>query len=208
MESQTFKSFYQNKNITPKSFKIQRVTKDFVLKQLRNLNPRKSTGIDEISAKFLKDGANEIKTVITHIINLSIDTGIVPDELKFAKVKPLYKKNSRLDAGNYRPVSILCIISKILERAVYVQIEDYLNKNELLYANQSGFRKSYSTDTCLIDLTDNIRANIANGNYVGMVLLDLQKAFDTVDHDILCQKLEAMGIDFTDWFKSYLTNRK
>ena len=63
-------------------------------------------------------------------------------------------------------------------------------------------------DTCLIDLTDNIRANIANGNYVGMVLLDLQKAIDTVDHDILCQKLEAMGIHFTDWFKSYLTNRK
>ena len=123
-ESQTFKSFYQNKNITPKSFKIQRVTKDFVLKQLRNLNPCKSTGIDEIPAKFLKDGANEIKTVITHIINLSIDTGIVPDELKFAKVKPLYKKNSRLDAGNYRPVSILCILSKILEWAVYVQIKD------------------------------------------------------------------------------------
>ena len=68
---------------------------------------------------------------------MSIDTGIVPDELKFAKVKPLYKKNSRLDAGNYRTVSILCILSKILERVVYVQIEDYLNKNEMLYANQS-----------------------------------------------------------------------
>ena len=63
-------------------------------------------------------------------------------------------------------------------------------------------------DTCLIDLTDNIRVNIANGNYVGMVLLDLQKAFDTADHNILCQKLVGMGIDFTDWFKSYLTNRK
>ena len=144
----------------------------------------------------------------SHLINLSIDTGIVPDELKYAKVKPLYKKNSRLDAGNYRPVSILCIVSKILERAVYVQVEDYLLKNNLLYSNQSGFRKAYSTDTCLIDLTDSIRAHIANGNYVGMVLLDLQKAFDTVDHDILCKKLEAMGLDFTDWFKSYLTDRK
>ena len=115
---------------------------------------------------------------------------------------------SRLDAGNYRPVSIHCILSKILELAVYVQIEDYLNKKKLFYANQSVFRKFYFTDTCLIDLTDNIRANIANGNYVGMVLLDLQKAFDTVDHDILCRKLEAMGIDFTDRFKSYLTYRK
>ena len=81
------------------------------------------------------------------------------------------------------------------------KLKTTLTKNVLLYAHQSGFRKSSPTDTCLIDLTDNIRANIANGNYVGMVLLDLQKAFDTVDPDILCQKLEAMGIDFTDWFK-------
>merc|ERR1712198_466822 len=104
-------------------------------------------------------------------------------------------------------VSILCIVSKILERAVYVQVEDYLLKNNLLYSDQSGFRKAYSTDTCLIDLTDSIRVHIANGNYIGMVLLDLQKAFDTVDHDILCKKLDAMGIDFTDRFKSYLKDR-
>ena len=128
VESLAFKSYYLNQGITPKSFKVKRVPEDFVLRQLRNLNSRKSTGIDDIPARFLKDGANEIKTVVTHLINLSIDTGIVPDELKYAKVKPLYKKNSRLDAGNYRPVSILCIVSKILERAVYVQVEDYLLK--------------------------------------------------------------------------------
>merc|ERR1712055_388294 len=113
-----------------------------------------------------------------------------------------------LDVGNYRPVSILCIVSKILERAVLVQLEKHLNENNLLYANQSGFRKSYSTDTCLISLMDHIRMEMSQGKYVGMVLLDLQKAFDTVDHDILCKKLEAMGLDFTDWFKSYLGNRK
>ena len=141
VESLAFKSYYLNQGITPKSFKVKRVPEDFVLRQLRNLNSRKSTGIDDIPARFLKDGANEIKTVVTHLINLSIDTGIVPDELKYAKVKPLYKKNRRLYAGNYRPVSILCIVSKILERAVYVQVEDYLLKNNLLYSNQSGFRK-------------------------------------------------------------------
>ena len=138
---------------------------------------------------------------------MSIDTNTVPDELKFAKVKPLFKKNSRLDVGNYRPVSILCIVSKILERSVYVQMEKYLNENNIIYGNQSGFRKGFSTDTCLINLTDHIKMQLSQGNFVGMVLLDLQKAFDTVDHDILCNKLEAMGMDFTDWFKSYLGGR-
>ena len=100
----------------------------------------------------------------------SIVTNTVPDELKFAKVKPLFKKNSRLDVGNYRPVSILCIVSKILERAVLVQLEKHLNENNILYANQSGFRKSYSTDTCLISLMDHIRTEMSQGKYVGMVL--------------------------------------
>ena len=206
--SQVFKSYYSDINIVPKSFKITRVTENFIHKELLNLNPHKSTGIDDIQSKFLKEGANEIKSIITHIINLSIDTNTVPDELKFAKVKPLFKKNSRLDVGNYRPVSILCIVSKILERSVYVQMEKYLNENNIIYGNQSGFRKGFSTDTCLINLTDQIKMQLSQGNFVGMVLLDLQKAFDTVDHDILCNKLEAMGMDFTDWFKSYLGGRQ
>ncbi|CAL4126167.1 unnamed protein product, partial [Meganyctiphanes norvegica] len=96
----------------------------------------------------------------------------------------------------------------ILERAVFVQVQKYLNDNNILYEFQSGFRKSYSTDTCLINLMDHIRMLVSKGKYVGMVLLDLQKAFDTVDHEILCKKLEGMGIDFTEWFKSYLGGRQ
>merc|ERR1739840_50068 len=206
--SQIFKNFYINKGIIPKSFNISQVSEDFVYRELCKLNPNKSTGIDGIKSKFLKDGANVIKSVITHIVNLSIETETVPDELKSAIVKPLFKKNSRLEAGNYRPVSILCIVSKIIERAIYVQVQDYLKDNKLLYEFQSGFRKSYSTDTCLINLMDHIRTLTSKGNYVGMVLLDLQKAFDTVDHEILCNKLEAMGINFTKWFQSYLGGRK
>ena len=83
----------------------------------------------------------------------------------------------------------------------------HVKDNKLLYEYQSGFRQSYSTDTCLINLMDYIRILKSKGNYVGMVLLDLQKAFDTVDHEILCNKLEAMGINFTKWFKSYLRGR-
>ena len=140
----------------------------------------------------MKDGATIIKSAITHIINLSISTETVPDLLKQAIVKPLYKKGSKLEVGNYRPVSLLCIISKILEKAVYVQLEKYLIDNNLLYEYQSGFRKSYSTDTCLINLMDTIKMKKSQGLYAEMVLLDLQKVFDTVDHNILCEKLETM----------------
>ena len=181
---------------------------EFVFKELSNLNVTKSTGIDGFKPKFLKDGADVIKGAVTHIINLSLETGVVPNGLKSAIVKPLYKKNSRLDVGNYRPVSILPIISKILERAVYLQMEKHLKDNNILYEFQSGFRTSYSTDTCLIDLQDNIRMEISKGKYVGMVLMDLQKAFDTVDHDILLKKLETMGFDNNKWFESYLKGRK
>ena len=124
--------------------------------------------------------------------------------MKLVKVKPHFKKGSRLDVSNYRLVCILPIVSKILERAVYKQVVNYLDKNNILYENQSGFRKAYSTDTCLINLTDQIKLDMSKGLYVGMVLIDLQKAFDTVDHEILCKKLKSMGINSTEWFQSYL----
>merc|ERR1712055_717112 len=108
-----------NKGITPKSFNISEVSEEVVYKELCKLDPTKSTGIDGIKPIFLKDGADVIKSAVTHVINLSIKPQVVPDELKSAIVKPLYKKNSRLEVGNYRPVSILCIVSKIMERAVY-----------------------------------------------------------------------------------------
>ena len=113
--------------------------------------------------------------------------------MKFARVKPLFKKNNRSDTGNYYPVSILSTVSKILEKAVYKQLEMYLSGNNLIYSLQSGFRGPYSTDTCLIYLTDYIRSQMAAGKYTGALGPNLQKVFDTVDHNILCNKLLAMG---------------
>ena len=200
-ETPLFRSYYANQNINPNSFLFSYVTENFVYNEMKKLNPKKSTGLDGINARFLKDGAIELKSVITFIINLSISTNEVPTELKQARVRPLYKKNDSLQVSNYRPVSIL-------ERAVYVQLNNYLKDNNVLFNHQSGFRKAHSTETCLINLTDTIKKKNSKGNYVGMLLLDLQKAFDTVDHQILCKKLEFMGVGNINWFHSYLSQRE
>lgn len=208
ISSSVFQNFYKQRNPESKSFKLHTVSEQFVLNELSKLNCSKSTGLDDIPARFLKDAAPFIKIHITFLINSSIVNESVPNDLKSAKVKPLFKKNSRSEVSNYRPVSILSIVSKILERAVYTQLESFLVKNGLLYEYQSGFRGNYSTDSCLIHLTDYIRRQSSKDLFTGMIMLDLQKAFDTVDHDILCRKLQVLGVESVEWFRSYLTDRK
>ena len=144
---------------------------------------------------------------ITHIVSLSVQTGIVPRSLKNARVVPLFKKNKRSDVSNYPPVSVLSVVSKILEKTVYVHLEGYLVKNDLLYEPQSGFWSRFFTETCLTYLTEFISYQTSKGLYTGMILLDLQKAIDTVDHLVLFDKLRAMGVCSVDWFKSYLSGR-
>ena len=121
------------------------------------INTCKSTGLDNLPAKFIKEAAPVICKPLTHIINLSIMSGYISSDMKNARVVPIYKKNSKTEVGNYRPVSILSVISKIFERIVYDQLEKYLKDESLLYEFQSGFRPSFSTDTCLIHLSDYIR---------------------------------------------------
>ena len=205
--SELFKMFYSNNRILPNEFMLHNVSDNFVNTELARLNPNKSYGVDGIQARFIKDSASEIKIPITYIINLSIDTNVFPTELKFARVKPLHKKGNTSQIENYRPISILNVVSKILEKSIYIQLEKYLNDKKLLYCYQSGFRKSHSTDTCLINLMDYLHTNISEGKYVGMILLDLQKAFDTVDHVILCNKLKNIGVGCVGWFESYIKNR-
>ena len=153
---------------------------------------------------------DEIVEPIGHIVNLSITTENVPESFKHARVVPLFKKGSTVDPGNYRPVSVLNVLSKILERAVCSQMNEYLDKRNILFENQSGFRGKYSTDTCLADLTDYVKGEMADGKLVGMVCIDLKKAFDTVDHSILLEKLHYMGASESavNWFRSYLSGRQ
>ena len=202
-----FKIFIKVKMLRMMNLCLTPVNEDFIYKELCKLNPSKSTGTDNIPARFVKDAASVFKKPIGHIINFSIEKNVVPKDLKNARVVPLFKKNKRSEVGNYRPVSVLSVVSKILERAVYTQLEDYLVKKKLLFDFQSGFRSNFSTDSCLTYLTDYIKTQTSKGLYTGMLMLDLQKTFDTVDHDILCKKLKAMGIKSVDWFRSYLSYR-
>ncbi|XP_061773774.1 probable RNA-directed DNA polymerase from transposon BS isoform X1 [Nerophis ophidion] len=204
------KAFYRKLGVVNNNFKLEMVSANEVLNKLSALHPNKATSLDNIPSRFLMDSATTIAPIITHIINLSIKQGQVPKDFKIARVTPLYKKGSKLEPGNYRPVSILSSISKVMEKIVYEQVDRYLATNKLMYKFQSGFRTNHSTDTCLLYLTDHIKHEVDAGKYCGMVMLDIQKAFDTVNHAILFDKLRAIGFDETSssWMQSYLEGRK
>ncbi|CAM1302576.1 Uncharacterised protein r2_g1254 [Pycnogonum litorale] len=179
-----------------------------VHKVLKSLKNSFDSDPSSISAKFLKD-ATSILPSITQLLNKCITDCEFPNELKIARVIPIFKKGSKLSCSNYRPISILNCLSKVFERIIFNQIYEYINCNNLLYPFQSGFRPSYSTETALINLIDMIRCNTDKGEYTGLLLLDLEKAFDTVNHTILLSKMEAMGFSSSsiNLIRSYLNNR-
>lgn len=207
--STSLDSFYIKLGVQNNSFKLSIVSDDDVDKLLTKLNVTKSTGHDDIPARFLKDGHDVLSTPLAYIFNLSVRKGLFPNDLKKARVVPLYKKGNRNIESNYRPISILPVVSKIYEKLVHDQVMAYLESKKILYDYQSGFRNSFSTESALVYLTDKIKANMDKGLFSGLVLMDLQKAFDTVDHNILVKKLKCIGFNSTciDWFTSYLSNR-
>ena len=138
---------------TKKHFEFTAVGKPFVLKQLKCLKLKNATGIDGLPARLFKDSAVVIADRVTHLVNLSIKSGTVPSEWKQAKVVPLFKSGNKDDLDNYRPISILPILSKILEKAVFHQLHSYRSKNSLLSPYQSGFRASHSTQLAITFLT-------------------------------------------------------
>ena len=202
-------SYYRSRNIGDNIFTFNSVSEDEVLKLLNNTNVHKASGLDKISGIFLRDGADFLYKPITKLCNLSITLKTFPDVCKIAKLKPLFKKGSRTEPKNYRPISLLPLLSKIFERTIHNQTQAFLDRNHILYDFQSGFRTNCSTDFCLSYLNDKISKGFDSGLLTGMILIDLQKAFDTINHTILLDKMQAIG--FSDevvlWFKSYLSNR-
>ena len=163
-----------------------------ILKLLTDTNPEKTAGIDNLSGRFLKDGAVVLVLTISKLCNLSIQSSKFPLDCKIAKLKLLYKKGSKTDPKNYRPVLLLPLVLKVIEKVIYNQTEIFLSKNKILYKYQPGFRESFSTNSCLTLVTDKINKGFESGKYTGLILINLQKAFDTIDHEILLEKWDAL----------------
>ena len=169
-----------------------------------------SPGWDSVSATIIKSAERTILKPLTHVLNLSVTTGTFPSEMKIARVIPLLKTGDPMVLTNYRPVSVLPVFSKVLERLMYNRLISFVNKHKLLYSYQFGFRERYSTSLAMINLVDRISQALDDGDYVLGLYLDFTKAFDTVNHQILLQKLEHYGIRGIglEWFRSYLSHRE
>jgi hypothetical protein len=162
-----------------------------------------------VSTKMVKFIGSEISFPLSHIFNLSLSTGIFPNKLKLCRVIPIFKSGNSSECDNYRPISLLSSISKLLEKIVAKKLVDHLLDNDLLYVHQYGFLPNRSTEHNLLQIVNYVSQALNEGNYCIGVFLDLKKAFDVCSHEILLKKLEKMGIRGAAliWFGNYLAGR-
>ena len=193
-----------------KQFNFDTIDSQTVFKELINLNEHKAEGLDNIVPKLVKDSARFLAEPLTHIFNLSILQKIVPSRMKVAKVLPIYKnKGHKHSLTNYRPISILPIYSKIYEKILNVQIQSHLENESVISTSQFGFQKKKGAQDALIKFVNNAFSSLNSSKMIIGIFIDFSKAFDTIDHKILLQKLKAMNFSQNSMalIENYLTNR-
>lgn len=197
-----------NRDIT--QFKLRPIEESEVHELLLGLQMNKATGIDGISARILKQCADGIAGSLALLFNSSLRSCEVPTEWKSAVITPVLKKEPKTSLDNYRPVSVLPVVVKIFEKLIHRQLYDYLMENNILSANQFGFRPHHSTQDVLVSIVEKWRKSLDSDDLVGALFVDLSKAFDMVDHDILLRKLWSYGVvgDEHAWFRSYLVSNR
>ncbi len=182
---------------------------DEVLKLLKDLEPNKAPGSDNISSYIIKKTQDTIAPKLVKLFNLYIERDIFPDPLKIARVIPLHKGGLKSDPTNYRPISLLPQFGKLFEKIIKKQLASFFDRNNLITDHQFGFRESHSTELAITTIQNDLLQNLDNNEITCAVFLDLAKAFDSVDHEILLKKLEIYGIrgSALQLMKSYLSNR-
>ena len=189
--------------------KLPYISEDEISRTINSLK-NASAGWDNIPTFVVKKVSKHIIRPLTDLINKSIEQGIFPDELKVAKVFPIYKSGDKKCISNYRPISVLSFFSKVFEKVMYNHLIDFIDENNILSKHQFGFRKNHSTNHAVIALVDKISTALDMGKVAIGCFIDLKKAFETVNHFILINKLRKYGIhgNILEWFISYLDNRK
>lgn len=198
------------KSPTPvNSFSFKPCTSWEIFKICNELPQKYSTGHDHISSRVVKHAIEYLADILAELINCSMQNGVVPNELKIAKVVPIYKTGDTNIFSNYRPISVLPFFSKLFEKAIANRITEYMDKFNVINNCQFGFRKQRSTDMAVIEMIEKITQALDSNSYAVGIFLDLSKAFDTVNHTILLSKLEHYGIRgiALKWFKNYLSDR-
>jgi len=192
------------------NFDLPKISEHNVLDELYNLDSSKAIGHNDIPVKYIKKVAEYIYQPLSFLFNTSIQSGIFPEGMKTAKVIPIHKGGDKEIVSNYRPISLLPTFSKLFEKLTCTALTDHLENNNLLYDYQFGFRKRRNTTLAAVDFVTRLTDSIDSGNLSIGVFLDLSKAFDTVSHEILLDKLSYYGLtpNALRWFESYLTKRE
>ena len=189
--SNNFATYFKNK--VCETFFLAPVMEQEVRRELLVLKPNKSLGPDSIPLNLIKECAIQLSKPLTLLYNKCILQAKYPHPWKLAKSITLYKKNNRLLPENYRPISLLNCFGKVFEKLIYIQMMNFIDKHKVLFIYQYGFRSKHSTSLALIDIVDKIKFAIDNNEYALGILLDITKAFDFINHDILLSKLEHYG---------------